>query len=462
MYRSYGRRFEYVSFSDIEQMNLDDRTLPLSLLGCAPATQQYCFRSGSATDLFCSQQECHGMGPLQSAMNMVELSEEQRVIRRSIREVCDNFGDEYWRERDENAEHPTEFVETLAKEGWIGALVPEKYDGPGMSTSEIVVIMEEIGATGGFAAAQSIHGGIYNIPPILNYGSEEMKSELLPKIAAGETAIQSLGLTEPNAGSDSTSIETVAEREGDEYVVNGQKIWISRVDHTDYLILMARTTPKTEVEKTTDGISMFLLDVNRVRGSDSFEMKSISKTAARCVHSYELWLEDLRIPEDNLIGEEGDGFYQLLDGLNEERLVIAAECIGLGRSALVTGAEYADEREVFGRKIGKNQAIQHPLAEAFANLQAAKQVVYNAADRIHDISRTDAGIQANTAKYLAAEAAFEAADVAVQTHGGFGVAREYDIERYFREARLTRLVPITQELALNYLGTKALGLPQSY
>jgi acyl-CoA dehydrogenase len=289
-----------------------------------------------------------------------------------------------------------------------------------------------------------------------------MKSELLPEIAAGETAIQSLGLTEPNAGSDSTSIETVAEREGDGYVINGQKIWISRVDHTDYLILMARTTPKTEVEKTTDGISMFLLDVNRVRDSDRFEMKSISKTAARCVHSYELWFEDVRIPEGNLIGEEGEGFYQLLDGLNEERLVIAAECIGLGRSALVTGAEYADEREVFGRKIGKNQAIQHPLAEAFADLQAAKQVVYNAADRIHDISQTDAGIQANMAKYLAAEAAFDAADVAVQTHGGFGVAREYDIERYFREARLTRLVPITQELALNYLGTKALGLPQSY
>jgi acyl-CoA dehydrogenase len=425
-------------------------------------SQQDGFGRNLATDLLDSHRNGHGMSSLQSAMDMVELSEEQRLIRRNIREICDNFGDEYWRERDKHAEYPKEFVETLAEEGWIGALVPEEYDGPGMSTSEIVVIMEEIGATGGFAAAQSIHGGIYNIPPIVNYGSEEMKSELLPKIAAGKTAIQSLGLTEPNAGSDSTSIETVAKREGNEYVVNGQKIWISRVDYTDYLILMARTTPKAEVEKSTRGISMFLLDVNRVRDSDSFEMKSISKTAARCVHSYELWFENLRIPADHLIGEEGEGFYQLLDGLNEERLVIAAECIGLGRSALITGAEYAGEREVFGRKIGKNQAIQHPLAEAFADLQAARQVVYNAADRIHDVSRTDAGIQANMAKYLAAEAAFEAADVAVQTHGGFGVAREYDIERYFREARLTRLVPITQELALNYLGTKALNLPQSY
>jgi acyl-CoA dehydrogenase len=396
-------------------------------------------------------------------METVELSEGQRLIQKSIREMCRDFGDEYWRERDREEEFPHEFVDTLAEEGWLGALVPEEYGGPGLSTGEVVVMMEEIAASGGgFAAAQAIHGGIYNIPPILNYGSDAIKEELLPGIARGEVAIQSLGLTEPNAGSDSTAIETFAKREGDEYVVNGQKIWISRVDATDYIVLVARTTPREEVEERTKGISMFLVDVDEVREAGSFEMKSIPKTASGAVHSYELFFNDVRLPADSLIGEEGEGFYQVLDGLNEERVVIAAECIGLGEAALMAGAEYASEREVFGRPIGQNQAIQHPLAEAFAHVMAAKQVVYNAADRIHDGDRTMAGIHANMAKYLAAQSAFEAADVAVQAHGGFGVAREYDVERYLREARLTRLVPITQELALNYLGTNALDLPRSY
>lgn len=395
-------------------------------------------------------------------METIELSEQQRLIRTSIRDICADFDDDYWRERDRNAEVPEAFIDTLAEEGWLGALVPEEYDGPGLSTSEVVVMMEEIGRTGGFSAAQSVHGGLYNVPPLVNYGSEEMKDELLPKLAEGEVSVQSLALTEPNAGSDSTSIETVARRDGDEYVVDGQKIWISRVDFTDYLILMARTTPKSEVGKRTEGISMFLVDVEAALDRGTFEMKEIPKTAARCVHSYELWFEGMRIPATNLIGEEGEGFYQLLDGLNEERVVIAAECIGLGEAAIAAGAEYANEREVFDQRIGRNQAIQHPLAEAFARVQAAKQVVYNAAERIHSVDGSEAGIHANMAKYLAAEAAFDAADVAVQTHGGFGIAREYDVERYLREARLTRLVPITQQLALNYIGTKALGLPRSY
>jgi acyl-CoA dehydrogenase len=396
-------------------------------------------------------------------METVDLTEEQRLVQKSIREICESFGPEYWREKDREEEFPTEFVEVLAEEGWLGALVPEEYGGPGMSTSEVVVMMEEIAASGGgFAAAQAIHGGIYNVPPIVNYGSEEMKEELLPKLARGEIAIQSLGLTEPNAGSDSTSIETFAEREGDEYVVNGQKIWISRVDATDYIVLMARTTPKSEVEKRTEGISMFLVDLDAVREQGTFDMKPIPKTASGAVHSYELWFEDMRVPAENLIGEEGKGFYQVLDGLNEERVVIAAECIGLGEAAIMAGVDYANEREVFDRPIGKNQAIQHPLAEAFAHVMAAKQVVYNATEAIHGADRQMAGVHANMAKYLAAESAFEAADIAVQAHGGFGVAREYDVERYMREARLTRLVPIAQELVLNYLGTKALGLPRSY
>jgi len=339
------------------------------------------------------------------------------------------------------------------------------------------VMMEEIAASGGgFAAPQSIHGGIYNSVPVVKYASEEIKDELLPKVAAGEETIQAFGLTEPNAGSDSTAMTTSADREtgsvsagsgtaaekdGEQYVINGEKVWISRVEDSDYLVLMARTTPREEVDKRTRGISMFLVDLEDAY-ADGLEIERIPKTASRAVHSYQLYFDDVRVPARNLIGEEGKGFYQVLDGLNEERLVIAAECLGLGETALESGIAYANEREVFGGPIGANQAVQHPLAEAYADLLAAKKVIYDAADRLDDLDRTAAGAEANVAKYLAAEAAFEAADAAVQTHGGFGVAREYDVERYFREARLTRLVPVTQELALNYLGERVLGLPRSY
>ncbi|WP_458191053.1 acyl-CoA dehydrogenase family protein [Haladaptatus sp. NG-WS-4] len=398
-----------------------------------------------------------------SAMETLELSAEQRMVQDAIRDICDDFDADYWRQKDEQEEYPHEFVDTLAENGWLGALIPEEYGGAGMSTAEVVVIMEEVAANGGgFSGAQAIHGAIYNTPAIVNYGSKEMKEELLPKMAAGDISIQSMGLTEPNAGSDSTSIETVAERDDDEYVINGQKIWISRVDATDFLILIARTTPRDEVEKRTQGISMFLIDLEDAREQGAFEARQIPKTVSGCVHSYELWFEDLRVPVHRLIGEEGDGFYQILDGLNEERIVIAAECIGLGEAALEAGVNYANEREVFGSKIGANQAIQHPLAEAYAHVQAAKHVVYNAAELTQTKSQQEVGAQANMAKYLAAQSAFDAADAAVQTHGGFGVAREYDVERFMREARLTRLVPITQELVLNYLGEKVLGMSRSY
>ena len=409
------------------------------------------------------------------------LSEEQRLVRTSIRDICDGFDRAYWRERDEAGEYPWEFVDTLAENGWLGALIPMEYGGAGMSTSEVVVMMDEIAAGGGgFSAAQAIHGGIYNSVPLVKYGSEEMKEELLPKVADGAVSIQAFGLTEPNAGSDSTSIETFARkvsaeetsadsqeaasasRDGDEYVINGQKIWTSRVDASDYLVLVARTTPKAEVEKKTRGISMFLIDLEEAYDQGGLEIEEISKTASGFVHSFEMWFDDLRIPAENLIGEEGRGFYQVLDGLNEERLVIAAECVGLGRLAIERGVEYANEREVFGGPIGANQAVQHPLAAAHAKVQAARQLTYDAAERADDAPADEVGARANMAKYLAAEAAFEAADAAVQTHGGFGVAREYDVERYFREARLTRLVPITQQLALNYIGEKVLGMPRSY
>ena len=397
----------------------------------------------------------HGIG------DGIDLTDEQRLVQRSVRDICDGFDREYWRQCAAEAEYPSEFVDTLSEHGWLGALIPEEYGGAGMGTSETVVMMEEIARNGGgFSAAQAIHGGIYNSVPLVEYGSDEMKEDLLPRVAAGEVSIQAFGLTEPNAGSDSTSIETFAEREGDEYVVNGQKIWTSRVDQSDYLVLVARTTPREEVEKRTRGISMFLVDVEEAIESGGMEIAEIDKTASEFVHSFEVWFEDLRLPADRLIGEEGNGFYQVLDGLNEERLVIAAECIGLGEMAIERGVEYAGDREVFGRPIGSNQAIQHPLAAAHARVQAAKHLTYDSARA--DPDEVDLGARANMSKYLAAEAAFEAADAAVQTHGGFGVAREYDVERYQREARLTRLVPITQQLALNYVGEHVLGLPRSY
>jgi len=393
----------------------------------------------------------------------VPLTDQQRLVRDSIRDLCSDFDREYWREKDDAGEYPHEFVDELAAHGWLGVLLPEEYDGAGMGTEEVVVIMEEIAASGGgFSAAQAVHGAIYNSVPLVTYGSEEMKADLLPKVARGETSIQAFGLTEPNAGSDSTSIETSAVREGDEYVIDGQKIWISRVDASDYLVLVARTTPRSEVEKRTKGITMFLIDLADAYDQGALEISRIDKTASGAVHSYELFFEGLQVPETAVIGEVGNGFYQMLDGLNEERLAIAAECIGLGEVAVETGVAYANDREVFGRAIGSNQAIQHPLAEAHARVQAAKGMVYTAASQVEESSREEIGAQANMAKFLAADAAFAAADAAVQTHGGFGVAREYDVERYLREARLTRLVPITQELALNYIGERVLELPRSY
>jgi acyl-CoA dehydrogenase len=397
------------------------------------------------------------------------LTESQRLVRTSIREICDAFDREYWRERAAEGDYPHEFVDTLAEEGWMGALIPTEYGGAGMGTPETVVMMEEIAAGGGgFAAAQAVHGGIYNSVPLVEYGGEAMKEELLPRVARGEASIQAFGLTEPNAGSDSTAIETRARRvdgesDGD-WVIDGQKIWTSRVDVSDYLVLVARTTPREEVEKRTRGISMFLVDVEEAIEQGALELDPIEKSASEFVHSFQLYVDDLRLPASALIGEEGEGFYQVLDGLNEERLVIAAECLGLGRLAIERGVAYANEREVFGGPIGANQAIQHPLAAAFARLQAARQLTYGAAraSAESDDGSLDLGAHANIAKYLSAEAAFEAADAAVQTHGGFGVATEYDVERYFREARLTRLVPVTQELALNYVGERVLGLPRSY
>ncbi len=391
------------------------------------------------------------------------LSAEQELIQREIGRICGEFDDEYWREHERDNEYPQEFADLLAENGWFGALIPEEYGGGGMSTEEMVVMMEEIAGSGaGFGGAQAIHGAIYTSRPLVEHGNERIKEEILPGIAAGEATVQSLGLTEPNAGSESTAIETTAERDGDEYVINGQKIWTSRLDVTDYLLLVARTKSPDEATKKTDGISMFLVDMEMAKAQGAVEMKSISKTALNLSHSFEVWFDELRVPAENLIGEEHEGFYYLLDGLNDERLVIASECIGHAKVAIERAAQYADEREVFDRQIGKNQAIQHPLAKAYMRTLATKQLVYETAALMDSLDRQQVGILANSSKYLAAEAAYEASDAAVQTHGGFGVAREYDVERYFRNARIARIAPISQELTLNYVSEKALDLPRSF
>ena len=393
----------------------------------------------------------------------VEFTERQRRVREEIEEICGEFDREYWREKDAAGEYPHAFVEALADEGWLGVLVPEAYGGRGLDTEEAVAMMETIAASGaGFSGAQTIHAAVYNSSPLVKHGSDAMKEELLPRVASGDAWIQCFSLTEPKAGSESTAIETRARREGSEYVIDGEKLWTSRIDVSDYAVVAARTTPKAEAERKTEGISLFLVDLEEAFDADAIRLEEIEKTASNVVHSFRVEYDGLRLPADALIGEEDRGFYHVLDGLNEERLVIAAECTGLGELAIERGATYAGEREVFGRPIGKNQAIQHPLAAAYARVQAARQLVYTAAKRTDEDDPKTIGTWANVAKYLAAEAAFEAADAAVQTHGGRGVAREYDVERYFREARLTRLVPITQELALNYVGENVLGLPRSF
>lgn len=391
------------------------------------------------------------------------LTEEQELIRAEIRNICADFDREYWRENDAEHEYPEEFADVLATNGWLGVLIPEEYGGAGMGTSEAMVVLEEIAASGaGYGGAQAIHGAIYTSTPIIKYASEELKADLLPKLATGEEMVQAFGLTEPNAGSESTAIETTAELDGDEYVLNGQKIWTSRLDVSDHYLVVARTTPKAEVERKTEGISLLLVDLADAREQDGFEARRIPKTAFNLSSSFEVWFDDLRVPVDRLVGEEGEGFYHVLDGLNEERLVIAAEALGHGRVALDRASAYASEREVFDRPIGRNQAVQHPLAEAYAHLQAAREVVYSSAELVDELDPKAAGLRANVAKYLAAEAAYMAADAAVQVHGGFGVAREYDVERFFRDARVAKIAPVTHELILSYVAENALDLPRSY
>ena len=376
-------------------------------------------------------------------------------IRDGIRALCAEFTAEYHRNIDRDRGYPDAFVEALTREGWMAALIPEEYGGSGLGLAEASVIMEEINRAGGNSGA--CHGQMYNMNTLLHHGSEAQKNDLLPKIAAGEIRLQSMGVTEPTTGTDTTKIKTTAVRKGDRYVINGQKVWISRVRHSDYMILLARTTPLDQVKKKSEGMSIFLVDIKEALKT-GMELRPIENMVNH--ETNELFFDNLQIPAENLIGEEGQGFKYILTGLNAERVLIAAECIGDGYWFTDTVTKYVSEREVFGRPIGQNQGVQFPIAEAFIEIEAANLMRYKACDLFD--AGAPCGAEANMAKYLAAKASWEAANACIQFHGGFGFAAEYDVERKFRETRLYQVAPISTNLILSYVAEHVLGMPRSF
>ena len=376
-------------------------------------------------------------------------------IRDGIRALCAQFPAEYHRNIDRDRGYPDAFVEALTREGWMAALIPEEYGGSGLGLAEASVIMEEINRAGGNSGA--CHGQMYNMNTLLHHGSKAQKNDLLPKIAAGEIRLQSMGVTEPTTGTDTTKIKTTAVRKGDRYVINGQKVWISRVRHSDYMILLARTTPLDQVKKKSEGMSIFLVDIKEALKT-GMELRPIENMVNH--ETNELFFDNLEIPAENLIGEEGQGFKYILTGLNAERVLIAAECIGDGYWFTDTVTKYVSEREVFGRPIGQNQGVQFPIAEAYIEIEAANLMRYKACDLFD--AGAPCGAEANMAKYLAAKASWEAANACIQFHGGFGFAAEYDVERKFRETRLYQVAPISTNLILSYLAEHVLGMPRSF
>ena len=376
-------------------------------------------------------------------------------IRDGVRDLCRQFPDEYFRRIDAERGYPEEFVDALTKAGWMAALIPTEYGGSGLGLTEASVIMEEINRCGGNSGA--LHGQMYNMGTVLRHGSEEQKRKYLPKIASGELRLQSMAVTEPTTGTDTTKLKTTAVRKGDRYVVNGQKVWISRVQHSDLMILLARTTPLAEVKKKSEGMSVFIVDLRDAIGN-GLEVRPIANMVNH--ETNELFFNNLEIPVENLIGEEGQGFRYILTGLNAERTLIAAECIGDGYWFVDRITKYAGERIVFGRPIGQNQGVQFPIAEAFIEVQAADLMRYRAC-RLFDAGEP-CGAEANMAKYLAAKASWEAANACLQFHGGFGFASEYDVERKFRETRLYQVAPISTNLILSYIAEHLLGLPRSF
>ncbi|HJS38771.1 MAG TPA: acyl-CoA dehydrogenase family protein [Burkholderiales bacterium] len=376
-------------------------------------------------------------------------------LREGVRSLCAQFDSAYWQKVDEARAYPEAFVDALTRAGWMAALIPEQYGGSGLSLTEATVIMEEVSRSGGNPGC--CHGQMYNMNTLLRNGSEAQKQKYLPKIASGELRMQAMGVTEPTAGTDTTRIKTVAVKKGDRYVVNGQKVWTSRLQHSDLMILLARTTPLAEAKKKSDGMSVFLVEKKAALGK-GMTMRPIRNMVNH--ETNEVFFDNLEIPAENLIGEEGKGFRYILDGLNAERILIAAECIGDGYWFVERATKYARERVVFDRPIGQNQGIQFPIAEAYMEVEAANLMRYKAA-ALYD-AKQHCGAEANMAKHLGAKASWEAANVCLQTHGGFGFAAEYDVERKFRETRLYLVAPISTNLILSYVAEHVLGLPRSF
>ena len=376
-------------------------------------------------------------------------------IRDGVRAVCNQFDSAYWQKVDHDRAYPEAFVDALTHAGWLAALIPQEYGGSGLGLSEASVIMEEVNRCGGNAG--SCHGQMYNMGTLLRHGSAEQKQRYLPAIATGQLRLQSMGVTEPTTGTDTTNLKTVARREGDRYVVNGQKVWISRVQHSDLMILLARTTPVDQVARKSEGMSIFIVDLHQAIGN-GMTVRPIPNMVNH--ETNELFFDNLEIPVENMIGEEGKGFKYILDGLNAERTLIAAECIGDGYWFVDRARHYANERVVFGRPIGKNQGVQFPIASDYIEIEAANLMRVRACE-LFDAGKP-CGAEANMAKYLAAKASFEAANTCIQTHGGFGFACEYDVERKFRETRLYQVAPISTNLILSYVAEHVLGLPRSF
>jgi len=389
-------------------------------------------------------------------MSSFWLTEEQEAIREGVAQVCSKYGDDYWLKTDDTGKFPEDFVADMAAGGWLGVAMPESVGGAGLGLTEAAVVMQTVAQSGaGFTGASSIHLNIFGPMPLVKFGTDAQRKELLPRIIAGEDKM-CFAVTEPNSGLDTASLETKAERTNDGYLINGRKIWTTGAQRANKILIIARTTPKDQVAKPHQGLSLFYTDLNR----DHIEANPISKMGRRAVECNTLFIDNLHVSADDLVGEEGKGFQYLLHGLNPERVLFAVEAVGLGRAAIARAATYANERIVFGRPIGQNQGVAHPLAKSWAELEAANLLAFKAA-ALYDAGK-DCGAEANASKYLGAEAGFHACENAVLAHGGMGYAKEYFVERYFREAMIARIAPVSREMILNFIAERVLHLPKSY
>ena len=389
-------------------------------------------------------------------MNGFWFSDEQQAIRDAVVRLCAGFDAAYWRRTDDTGEFPDAFVAAMAEAGWLGVAMPTELGGAGLGLTEAAIVMQAVAESGaGFSGASAMHLNIFGLMPVVKFGTDEQRRRAIPRIIAGEDRT-CFAVTEPDAGLDTTSLTTRAVRTNDGYVIRGRKMWTTNAQRATKMLIIARTTPKDEVKRPTEGLSLFYTDFDRSR----ITATPIPKMGRKAVESNAVFIDDLHVPAEDLVGEEGRGFYYLLEGLNPERVLIGAEAVGLGRAALARAAGYAKERVVFGRPIGQNQGVAHPLAKAWAELEAANLMAFKAA-ALFDAGR-ECGAEANAAKYLGGEAGFQACEAAVLAHGGMGYAKEFDVERYFRESMIARIAPVSREMILNYIAERVLGLPKSY